>query len=64
MIKMSDVEWSDWLDFNQETFEKIPKLSGVFTFGKSFNIFLSSVNSLSLENLSSLICLTASFYSM
>ena len=30
MIKMSDMEWSDWLDFNQETFEKIPKVPGVF----------------------------------
>ena len=30
MIKMPDVLWSDWLDFNQETFEKIPKLPGVF----------------------------------
>ena len=30
MIKMPEVLWSDWLDFNQETFEKIPKLPGVF----------------------------------
>jgi len=30
MIKMADSDWSDWLDFSQETFEKIPELPGVF----------------------------------
>jgi hypothetical protein len=38
MVKMSNVEWSDWLDFNQETFEKIPKSSGVFMMHASMKI--------------------------
>ncbi len=38
MIKMPEVLWSDWLDFNQETFEKIPKLPGVFMMHESMKI--------------------------
>ena len=30
MNKMQQIEWSDWLDFNQDTVSKVPEVSGVF----------------------------------
>jgi len=30
MNKMQQIEWSDWLDFNQDMISKTPETSGVF----------------------------------
>jgi len=31
-------DWSDWLDFNQEMFSKIPEISGVYMMHKNMKI--------------------------
>lgn len=37
-MKMTDSNWSDWLDFNQEYFKGIPEFAGVFMMHQSMKI--------------------------
>jgi len=38
MNKAQQLEWSDWLDFNQDTVSKVPEASGVFMMHASMKI--------------------------
>ena len=63
MIKMSDDDWSNWLDFSQETFDKIPKSSGVFMMHAAMKIsFIGGSNNMkkSIEETSLEECISKS----
>ena len=38
MTKISENDWSEWLDHNQEMFSKIPETSGVYMMHESMKI--------------------------
>ena len=60
---MSDTDWSDWLDFSQETFEIIPKSPGVFMMHAAMKIlFIGGSNNMkkTIEEISSEECISKS----
>jgi hypothetical protein len=60
---MSDTDWSDWLDFSQETFEIIPKSPGVFMMHAAMKIlFIGGSNNMkkSIKEIASKECISKS----
>ena len=60
---MSDTDWSEWLDFSQEIFEKIPKSPGVFMMHAAMKIlFIGGSNNMkkTIEDISSEECISKS----